>query len=217
MSEQLVDDEWIVVFYGQTGALRLHPSVDAARQHSVATKNLYKSPKDFQIRHDHFTLEAFWRKAYEFASWRFSCRTKPTDYPLTEADATPPDCDTERFSRELWAFMQKIGDRVTRLSVNQTRSKDHYQIDLKKLRSLIADEAAFKAAYPKQCRIIMERLAKYDSPYQLESELNRMMINLVATAQLRTKQDPWLIFQYYRVQLIKDGFIQRGNEAEDDE
>lgn len=213
MSE-LNQNEWVIIFYPRTGALRLHPSVEAAKQHMSVTgfaTNCYKSPKDFQVRHDHYALVGFWEKVKKNAAWRWpSSALGPKDEVL---ESSPPDIDTERFSVELWNFMQKAGDRVTGLSVAQTRSKDHYQLNIEKMKSLMADEEAFKKAYPKQCRVIIERLSKYDSPYQLEKELERMMNSIVAMGLLKTKQDPWLIFQYYRASLIDSGLLVRGNEG----
>lgn len=214
---ELPDNEWVVVFYPQTGTARLYPTIEAAKQmmskHGFAV-HCYRSPKDFQTRHDHLALEKFWTRLYKTAAWRWP---KTARGPMiTEADATPPDCDTERFTHEFWEFIQRVGDRVTRLSVTQTRSKDHYFLNLNKLRELVASED-FKGSYPKQCRVIIERLSKYETPYVLEEELERMMRNLLATAQLKTKQDVWLIFQYYRPQLIKDGLIVRGNEGIDED
>lgn len=214
---ELPEDEWVVVFYPQTGALRLHPTVEAAKQHLSKygfISHCYKSPKDFQTRHDHFALESFWRKIYDNATWRWP--KEALGPKIAESDAAPPDCDTERFTHELWSFMQRVGDRVKKLSVAQTRSKDHYFLNLVRMRELISDEETFKKSYPKQCRVIINRLSKYETPYVLESELERMMLNLLATGQLKTKQDPWLIFQYYRVQLIKDGLVARGNEGQEE-
>ncbi len=214
---ELPDGEWIVVFYHQTCTVRLYPTLAAARQglaiHTFAT-NVFKSPVEFQRRYDHFQLEAFWREICKWSDWRWprlakGPRLEPKDYEV-------PDLGTEAFAKELWALMQRTGDRIVRLSSSQTRSKDHYELNLTKMRDRVASED-FKKQYPKQCRIIIERMSRYESPYQLESELERMMKNLVNTAQLKTKQDAWLIFQYYRVQLIKDGLVSRGGEGAEDQ
>ena len=214
MSEdtELTDNEWIVVFYPQTCAVRLFPTIEAARQQlSIAgfVSNVYKSPIDFQRRFDHHQLEKFWVTICKNAEWRWpkyakGPRLQPQDYEF-------PDLGTEAFAKELWALIQRVGDRIIRLSTSQTRSKDHYELNLTKMRELVASED-FKKMYPKQCRIIIERLSRYESPYQLESELERMMKNLFISGILKTKQDSWLIFQYYRVQLIKDGLLNRGGE-----
>jgi hypothetical protein len=212
----LVEDEWIVVFYPRTSALRLYPTLEAARQQLARTTfatAVYKSPLDFQKRFDHHTLERFWRELYNIATWRWPKYAKGPK--LEEVDAIPPNLGTEAFTHELWKFMQRIGDRVIKLSVCQTRSKDHYEINFNKIKSLMADEEKFKDSYPKQCRIIIERLSRYESPYQLEEELQLMMKNLVAFGHLKTKQDSWLIFQYYRKQLMDDGLISRGGETKE--
>lgn len=215
-AHEMPADEWIVAFYPQTCAIRLYPTVEAARQqlsiHGFAA-NVFKSPLDFQRRFDHFQLEAFWTKIIEWSDWRWP--RLAAGPRLSDHDRIIPDLGTEAFTQELWKLIQRVGDRVVRLSVSQAKSKDHYELNLPKLRELVASED-FKKAYPKQCRIIIERLSRYESPYQLESELERMMKNLVSSGQLRTKQDAWLLMQYYRPQLIKDGLIIRGDEGREE-
>lgn len=214
MSEttELPDTEWIVVFYPQTCMIRLFPTVEAARQQLSKTgfyTSVYKSPLEFQKRFDHHDLEKIWVTICKNTDWRWPKYAKGPR--LEEHDYLVPDCGTEAFTHLLWALIQRVGDRVNRLSVTQTRSKDHYELNLPKMRALVASED-FKKAYPKQCRVIIERMSRYESPYQLESELQRMMKNLLATAQLKTKQDVWLIFQYYRKQLMDDGLFSRGSK-----
>lgn len=216
-TKEMATDEWIVVFYPQTCAIRLYPTLEAARQSlpvSTFYSSVYKSPLDFQKRFDHFQLEAFWAEIIKWSDWRWPRLAKGPR--LSDHDRIVPDLDTEGFTKELWALIQRVGDRIIRLSTSQTRSKDHYELNLPKLRDLVASEG-FKKAYPKQCRIIIERLSRYESPYQLESELERMMKNLVASGLLRTKQDAWLIMQYYRKQLIDDGLISRGESLDEEE
>lgn len=209
---EMPDNEWIVVFYPQTCAIRLHPTLEAARQHlSIHTfaTNVYKSPLDFQKRFDHDDLEGFWTRICALADWRWPKYAKGPR--LEHQDYQFPDCGTEAFTKELWALIQRVGDRVVRLSITQTRSKDHYQLNIPKMKALIASEN-YKKSYPKQCRAIIERMSEYDSPFQLESELERMMKALVVYGKIKTKQDAWLIFQYYRKQLMDDGLFSRGNE-----
>lgn len=209
---QLPESEWIVVFYPQTCSIRLFPTLDAARQQLSTSgffSSVYKAPLDFQKRFDHHQLEAFWTKICKMAEWRWPKYAKGPR--ISEHDYEIPNLGTEAFTKELWNLIQRVGDRVTRLSVTQTRSKDHYELNLTKMRELVASED-FKKMYPKQCRVIIERMSRYDSPYQLESELQRMMKHLLISGHLKTKQDVWLIFQYYRVQLIKDGLVNRGSE-----
>lgn len=212
-TQEMVENEWIVSFYPQTCSIRLFPTIEAARQqlsiHGFAT-NVFKSPLDFQKRFDHFQLEAFWIKIIENSDWRWPRLAKGPR--LEDHEREVPDCGTEAFSHLLWSLIQRVGDRVVRLSVSQTRSKDHYELNLQKMRELVKLEG-FNKLYPKQCRVIIERLSKYESPYQLESELERMMKNLIVQGTLKTKQDPWLIFQYYRKQLMDDGLFSRGGEG----
>lgn len=209
--------EWIVVFYPRTGALRLHPSLDAAQHHLSKPAwplNIYRSPLDFKHRHDHFALEDFWEKVYKNCLWRFPKYAIGT---LEEWEPRGPDLPTEEFSYKLWEFFQAVGDRVAKLSIHQTKSRFHYELHLDKMKRLVYDEVEFKNTYNKQQRAIFSRLCEFPSPYLLEDEIRKMMFELVAARRLKTKQDPWLIFQYYRPQFIKDGFISRGSDPSEED
>ena len=121
-------DEWVVVFYPRTCALRLHPNLHAAQTHLSKNSwpiHIYRSYNDLRLRHDHFDLEKFWRGIYEEITGKFGL----PKYSLAKSNGgihpeweQVPDLPTETFARELWNFMQKVGDRVIRLSVNHVRS-----------------------------------------------------------------------------------------------
>ncbi len=59
---------------------------------------------------------------------------------------------------------------------------------------------------PPQARQIIESLSKTNEQEFLESELPGLL-------QLKTKQDPWRIFQYYRPKLIAAGVLKVINAA----
>lgn len=209
---ELPENEWIVVFYPQTCALRLHPTLDAAKQHisrHAWPLYIFKSPRDFQLRFDHFQLEKFWRGINENVTWRPSSHALG---PFLPEDATPPDLPTEQFCKELWQYMQRVGDRVVRLFITKTKSKEHYELKLDKMKALIADTEVFKKTYPKQARLILEALSNQPSPYMLEADIEKLMNFLVAQGKIKTKQPAWRLMQFYRPQFIKDGYILRGQE-----
>lgn len=64
--------------------------------------------------------------------------------------------------------------------------------------------------YPRQARIILKAVLATGTAHHTEDDLQKLMLNLIATGQLKTKQDHWRIFQYYRPQYINDGFLIRG-------
>lgn len=213
----LSPNEWIVVFYPTTGALRLHPSLDAAK-HSISPHSwplhIYRSPLDFKHRHDHFALERFWNLVYKNCLWRMPRLALGN---LEDWEPQGPDLPTEEFSYKLWEFFQAVGDRVTKLSIHKTKSRFHYELHLDKMRKLASDEVLFKQTYNKQQRVIFTRLCQMQSPYMMEIDLKKMMLELLASRLLKTKQDSWLIFQYYRPQFIKDGFISRGSDPTEED
>lgn len=216
--ESLIQSEWVIVFYPTTCALRLHPTLHAA-QASIAKLSwpihIYRSPADFRLRHDHLALERFWRGLYA-ATMKFGLPKYATG-TISEHDATPPDLPTEAFCKSLWDLMERVGDRVIRLSTQFVRSKEHYEVVGKKIQDLMADEELFRDSYPKQARIILDALNRQESPYLLEADLMKLMNHLVAQGKLKTKQDSWRIFQYYRPQFIDNGLLVRGDEATETE
>lgn len=214
----LPDDEWIVVFYPQTSALRLLPNMDLAKQHLSRHAwpiNIFRSPLQFQQQFNHGQLEEFWLKLYERATWRPSPNSKEL---AQDSDATPPDLPTDKFCDELWKFMQRVGDRISGVSIHQTKSREHYEIKKDVISVLMADADGFKKSFPKQCRQIIEAIAELANPFVLEEELKQLMTTLVAYGKIKTKQNPWTLMQFYRPQLIEAGLIVRGgNNCDDDE
>lgn len=210
-TEATAAEDWFAILYPQTGALRLFPSISLARLHyntTEITKYGYRSPIELQRRNDHHTLEKMWAKLFEHAGIGWP-RTAMGPLPA-ETETTPPDCSTETLAKELWGLMHRVGDRIQRAGGSKIKSKEHYTINVPKLDVMCRDEAAMKA-YPRQCRVIILALWDLDEPYVLESTLKRMMLELLASGKLKTKQDSWLIFMFYRKQLIDDGIITRGN------
>lgn len=206
---ELPQDEWVVIFYKQTGATRLCPTLDFAK-HTVTSPHMYdtiyKSPGDFRQRHDHHTLENFWRAVYKNAAWRVP---KTATGSLERYEETPPDVGTEEFCKLLWQFMQDVGDRLVKAAVKGDQSKDHHEIKLGLIRELI-ESGEIKAKYNKQASILLAALLDYGKQFLLEDEIKRMILGLVASRELKTKQEPWVVWQYYRPQFIKDGYVLRG-------
>jgi hypothetical protein len=213
-SDELPLKEWVVIFYPQTGATRLCPSLDFARN-TVTSRptflaNVYKSPNDFRVRHDHVFLENCWRMAYKTAAWMLP-RTAIGE--LENYDVTPPDADTETFVKLLWDFLQDVGDRLSTPRINTDKTKEHYEIKLQAMYRLIEDDKEFKNKYNKQARTVFEALYSNGQEFLDETQIKKLIYELVASRALKTKQKPWVIFQYYRPQFIKDGYIIRGRQS----
>lgn len=207
---ELPQDEWVVIFYPRTGSLRLCPTLDFAR-HTVSSqhseKHIYKSPGDFRQRHDHHTLENFWRAVFKQASWHLP---KTATGSLEQYGETPPDMDTESFVKRLWQFMQDIGDRLSTPSIKSDKSKSHYEFKLGLMDALSKNEEDFKEKYNNQARTVFMALLNNNEQFMDEDDIKNLILRLVADRKLKTKQKPWVIFQYYRPQFIKDGFVVRG-------
>jgi hypothetical protein len=210
---ELPINEWVVIFYPQTGATRLCPTLDFAKNvltsRASFASNVYKSPKDFRTRYDHAFLENCWRAAYRHASWVLP---KTATGTLDKYEATPPDTDTETFCNLLWEFLQDVGDRLTQPRINTDKSKEHYEIKLEAMYQLIDAEKDFKNKYNNQARTVFEALYHNGQQFLDETQIKKLIFELVADRALKTKQKPWVIFQYYRPQFIKDGYIVRGRQ-----
>jgi hypothetical protein len=215
MSEQLPIDEWIVIFYPQTGVARLCPSLDFAANilssRSAFASHVFKSPNDFRVRYDHTKLEECWKLLYKSTAHYLP---KTAIGKLDDHSPEPPDCGTEEFAKRFWSFIQDVGDRLStpRMQVMGT-PKHNYQLRLADMDKLYEDTEAFKNKYNKQARCVFTALLNEGKEFLTEEEIKKVIYRLVAARELKTKQEPWVIFQYYRPQFIKDGYVIRGRAS----
>lgn len=211
MSYELPEREWVVIFYPNTGMARLCPTLDFARNTVAAStfdRHVYKSPNDLRVRHDHFALESAWKTLHKSASWKLSSTAigRVEDYP-----ETPPDLPTEEFAKQLWEFIQDVGDRLKVVNLDTTiKVKENYELKLGPMGKLIGDWETFKKTYNNQARAVFCALYEYQEQFLTEDQIRKIIYNLVVERKLKTKQEPWIIFQYYRPQFIKDGYVIRG-------
>lgn len=203
--------EWVAIFYPQTGAVRLCPTIDFAKNSVTSARTFaihgYRSPNDFRTRHDHMFLEKCWKATYENASWSFP---KTAIGKIEDYSPEPPDVDTETFVKLLWEFIQDVGDRISAPRMESTKTKENYEFKLGDMNNLALDEEAFKEKYNNQARTVFMALLNNGKQFMNEEDIKRLILTLVAQRALKTKQEPWVIFQYYRPQFIKDGYIVRG-------
>lgn len=205
-------NEWIVLFYPQTGATRLCPSLDFAKSHCRSPVNVYKSPNDFRVKHDHSFLEKCWKIIYSRHAQQLP---KSATGSIDDYTEVPPDTGTEDFVKLLWQFLQDIGDRLATpesggAKNDTTATKENYELRLTEMSKLINDVEAFKYKYNNQARMVFETLYRGEKQFLDEDEIKKLIYTLVANRSLKTKQKPWVVFQYYRPQFIKDGFMIRG-------
>jgi len=216
MTDSAVDDV-VAVIYPQTGALRVYANMALAKMH-VAPSELarygMRSALDLKRNFAHDRLEAIWRKLFDHMVWGLP-KTAVGPAP-TGLDLDPPDCGTDLLADQLWALMMRVGDRITQATATQKQSRDQYQIFTSKISALLDDTEASKA-YPKQCRQILGALRDLKDEFVHEDRIKRMMSELVVYGGFRTKQDPFLIFAFYRKRLIDDGFFLRGGDTQGEE
>lgn len=211
MSE-LPTREWIVIFYPTTGATRLCPTLDFAKNYVngvTFVKHGYKSPADFRARHDHHSLEKMWKELHKSRQWAMP---KSAIGKLEDYSPEPPDVGTEEFCKLFWEFLQDVGDRLTtpQMSGTKAQTKEKYELKLSKMTELMNDEEAFKEQYNNQARIVFRALVEHGKQFLNEDEIKRIIYGLVVNRSLKTKQEPWVIFQYYRPEFIRDGYVIRG-------
>lgn len=213
--DELPTKEWVAIFYPTTGAARLCPTLDFARNavtsDSAFLQHVYKSANDLRVRHDHAFLENCWRAVYKNASWMLS---KSAIGKVEDYSPEPPDTDTENFSKLLWDFIQDVGDRLTAPKLDNTiKTKENYELKLPLMRDLIDDEVEFKGKYNNQARTVFLALYENGDQFITEDRIKQLILQLVVERRLKTKQKPWTIFQYYRPQFIKDGYVVRGRAS----
>jgi hypothetical protein len=204
-------NEWIVIFYPQTGATRLCPSLDFAKNYikSSSMTSIYKSPAEFRSRHDHHFLEKCWTVLYKRS---LEGLPKSASGILDGYSETPPDVGTEQFVKLFWQFLQDVGDRLQAPSTGAGLTKDNYELKFPLMHALASDEKAFKLKYNNQARRVFTALLENGRQFLQEDEIRRVVYGMVVDRELKTKQDPWTVFIYYRPQFIKDGYIVRGLE-----
>ena len=130
---------------------------------------------------------------------------------LEDFSIDPPDLSTEEFAKALWNLLQAIGDRLMKPTMAaSTKTKENYELKFKEMNELISDEETFKNKYNKQARTVFLALFNHGKQFLLEEEIKGIIYRLVADRQLKTKQKPWTIFQYYRPQFLADGYMIRG-------
>jgi hypothetical protein len=110
---------------------------------------------------------------------------------------------------ELWNIAIERGDHVKTLNPGRSalnEDKDAYR----HYPNLLKDKKQTFDWYPKQARIILETIIRSLPERFLEEDIRQVITNLVASGKLKTKQDPFYVFQYYRPRFIEDGFLTRG-------
>src|SRR5690606_7036716 len=106
-------------------------------------------------------------------------------------------------------FMQDVGDRLAKATVRGDQGKDHHEIKLGLINDLV-ESGEIKSKYNKQAGILLRALLDNGKQFLLEEEIKKMILGLVVSRELKTKQEPWVVWQYYRPQFIKDGYVLRG-------
>lgn len=124
-------------------------------------------------------------------------------------DPMPVPQRTDKPHEDLWHLCRTVARVYTdegHVAAN-TKPKHNYAIALDRVK---AAKAAGYVGYPRQAQQILNALIARDKAISLESDLEQMMNELVANRTIKTKQDPWRLFQFYRPQFIDDSLIQRG-------
>lgn len=217
MNEPTTVDDVVAVVYPQTGALRIYASHNLAKMHVAPTELArygMRSALDMKRAYAHDRLESIWRKVHEHMVWGMP-KTAVGPAPQ-EHELTPPDCETERLADELWSLMMRVGDRITEAATIQRADRSQYHIKRDKL-ALLLDDAEGMKEYPRQCKQILAALYDLKDEFVHEDKLKRMMIELALYGGFKTKQDPFLIFMFYRKRIIDAGLLSRGGDEQGDE
>lgn len=126
-------------------------------------------------------------------------------------DPMPEVPDTGDKALDVWELFKKVGDYCGFKTVTKaagTKPKENYLISLD---AIAIAKAAGYYTYPRQAQIILDTLLAAGQSYYREAELNALMHDLVARRIIKTRQDPWRIFQFYRPQFIDAQLIERGS------
>ena len=66
-----------------------------------------------------------------------------------------------------------------------------------------------------QIKQILEGISESGNSEFQESELKTLIYELAESGKLKTRQNPWRIFQYYRANMISAGICKMSNSADD--
>lgn len=173
---------------------------------------MFKTAEDCEIRYGSVTARRELMFNVEDLTARFdesAIEHVRSHLPLL-FDPEPDVPDTGRLAEDTWALMVRVARRYgyTQVTVEAgTKAGDNYRIELDLIQAAKLGEYR---GYPRQAAIILDALLRAGQQYYHEEDLLLLMNQLVGSGTIRTRQDPWRIFQYYRPQMIDDNIIIRG-------
>ena len=126
-------------------------------------------------------------------------------------DPMPTVLDTGDKALDVWELFLTVGDRVGFKQVTTaagTKPKENYTINLDAIKVV---KAGGYYSFPRQAQQILDSLIHAGLSYYKEADLERHMADLVASRTIKTRQEPWRIFQFYRPQFLDAGLVERGS------
>jgi hypothetical protein len=196
-----------VILHTRTGVCRKHETFDAAwmwlREQDQNEKYLFCGPDDFE-RVSARGREVLLPRLRQWSQFRWG-----EDRVPQWGDFSP--LDRVRQNQTLWNVVNKIADVV---SISPPwlsgRTKQGNIVDLERCKELfLAKEWEMMDLHapwakarvrkpPPQLRGIVKELMINDNGFMNDAQLETLMRSLPAIMSVRSKQDSWRIFRYYR-------------------
>lgn len=186
--ERRDEGDWVMVLFHQTAVIRLFPSLEQVGgfySWSVYRANVFINAGQLAAR----------------------LTTKQLVTVCTKLEL-PVDLKAPSLilAKELWAWGQANGDRVERAGTARSDAREElYTVNVQLLKD--PDMEGLIKTLPHQARVIAKALADAEKTSYTVEELSSLGNRLVASTQLKTKQDPFRVIRYYMPTLYDLGLV----------
>lgn len=187
-----------LIFFPETGVARKFRSYDQAQEHYPG-HDVLAGPIAVPLD----AVEYWYEQLFDWAVDRDSLRVGTSQ--ATSADGrhhpSPSNLDHPKTSREaFWRLAESVADTVS------FKKKDGYMVNLARCDSLLANREL--EVLPTQAWSIVEFFAEERRDYYTRDEMRRLCNTVAFLVKVKTRQDPWRIFRYYRPTLTHIGVLQ---------
>ena len=191
----------------RTGTMRVFSSLNLAEAIFGIGRPI-TGPTDLLKRYPGDKLYVIYENCYAWCNER---------KPIPNTFVTPRQAwdmlDTKQVADSIWVLGRELGDRTTRIpKVQEGDGKPTsaaYVVDLRMAQAILAS----KKDLVKQARQLIQVLVNEGYDFYTKTEIRRVLNSPKACQTIKSRQDNWRIFRYYRP-ILKDLGVLITNETE---
>ena len=180
----------LTLHVSKTGAVRAFSSYNMAQEWFSQNAFLIVRPDQFNDIVDHKG------RAVPLVTTYDRMHTYKHGFPGAKPEPTPDDC---------WALAIEVADYVKRPPGGVDENPTTHAVLAKGFQVNLEHECP--PSLPKQVKAISAALKARRFDFYTTEEMKAFMIEMVAERTLKTKQDPWRIFRYYRPMMIANNIL----------